>query len=103
MSTIRCETSSDQALFVLMRHNILVPARFRTVADRSPSLLLAGMISKEVIVSTKVDYYTQIDVRLHLLFEIIVYSNETGDISKSYIQMRLHTGLMVARDLGWRD
>ena len=58
MSTIRCEASTDQALCVLMRHNILVRARFRKVADSSPRLRLAGMIPKEVIVSTKEDYYT---------------------------------------------
>ena len=60
MSTIKCKASTDQAWCVLMRlvYYILVAARFHTVADNSTSLRLAGMIPKEVIVSTKGDYYT---------------------------------------------
>ena len=55
VSTKRCEPSTVQALCALMRLIIyrLVAPRYSVLADSGPSLWLAVMIPKEVIVSTK--------------------------------------------------
>ena len=55
VSLKRCEPSTVQALCALMRlvtHRLVTP-RYSALADSGPSLWLAGMIPKQVIVSTK--------------------------------------------------
>ena len=55
VSTNRCEPSTVQALCALIRLVAyrLVASRYSSLANSGPSLQLAGMIPKEVIVSTK--------------------------------------------------